>query len=295
MDSSSTGARSAQPASSGVTREFAELPTSEWKSHFLQYYADERGYATDVLEAAQAVLESLALDVDRQRAWMDQARMSFDRTGTDGKGTLGEAHLSYVLEHKRQIILTDAGWKTTPFQVSKGIDLVGVRLPDFTVCHVEVKTWKATTDGEARAAFKAMTEDQLLLTRLKPLFTLTPNAGHHQAVLAEFLRRLEAQPLPHCINLEEVNLDRLQGALGDRLLRIGGVVADFRGRAFPPDIPGPVDACAEWPCELLMLSVQGLDDALARLTGLEESLRNLSIEARRSQLTARLQTLRSDG
>jgi hypothetical protein len=57
-----------------------------------------------------------------------------------GKGNLGEAHVSYYLENKKNIILTHAGWKTNPFTIVQGTDLVGVCLDKLIIIYVEIKT-----------------------------------------------------------------------------------------------------------------------------------------------------------
>jgi hypothetical protein len=251
----------------GLTCTLHSLATAEWEIDFINYYAESRKYEKEVLRAAREVLNTTSMSYEKRKKWLEGAKAAFRGTGKDGKGTLGEAHFSYLMERKKSIFLTQATWKQDPFQVSKGIDLVGVLVPDMIVCHIEVKAWAARKESDIRSAFKELTENQLPLSRLQALLQGAPNPGHHKVVIAEFLRRIREG----VIHVEGAALSRLPENLADRLLRIGGVVAEHAG-GFPGKISGPSDTNADWPCELILLSVEDLTDKLVRLTGIEQEL-----------------------
>lgn len=272
---------------------------AEWHGPFLEYYSKARGYDEQSLVDAHDVLTHLLLGVEVRDRCIARMASNLKRAGTDAKGTLGEAHFSFVLERRRRILLTDAGWKDTPFQVSKGVDLVGVLLPELIVCHIEVKTWGATTDADVRAAFKAMTHErttttgsgkrvriepaQLGLGRLRPRYEDSASTGHRAAVTTRLLEILHGAGVPDWLNLDELDRERISQDLPDKLLRIGAVVADFP-HPFPDRVDGPIDATSDDPCELMLLGVDELDKRLVELAAYEDSLQDSKSARLKSKL-----------
>lgn len=295
------------PPRPAVTRIKESLPRAEWDTAFASYFAAARGYDLRHLDDAHAVLTTLDLGAEEADRCLAAAATELRAAGTDAKGTLGEAHFSYVLERRRRILLTDAGWKSAPFQVSKGIDLVGVLLPELIVCHIEVKSWDASTDGKVRAAFRAMTHDkketihrkggsftriepaQLGLARLKPLYERSSSTGHRATVAMRLMEILDGVNRPDWADKLVLDDDRIEDELPDLLLRIGGVVTEFTG-SFPDNVEGPVDATPDDPCELILVSVEGLKERLVRLTALERQLQESKAVELKARRRARAKT-----
>lgn len=254
----------------GVSVQRESLLETEWRSAFLNYYREARQYDVQALEDALFTMDGLGLGDSTKAQMFERAREALKLTHTSGKGTLGEAHFSYYLEQRVNTILTTAEWKRHPFDITQGIDLVGVRLPEMLVCHVEVKTYADVAAGFRDAV------DQLRIDTMIEHFLEIPNSGHHTTIAVTLLKLIREGMLPTTFESGKIQDACRQGALGKRLHRIAAVVGDGQA-TIPVSIALPPDANAEYTFDLVLLCVEGLPERLVELTGIEVAMAESTI------------------
>lgn len=261
----SKGTRATISTPPGVEFRNVWLREAEWRASFLVYYREARDYDAQALEDALFTMDGLGLGDDVKKQTVEAARQEFESTGTTGKGALGEAHFAYHLECRCSTILTTAEWKRHPFDITQGIDLVGLKFPEMLICHVEVKTYADIAAG-FREAVKQLDLDTMLNH-----FLQIPNAGRHTTVAVTLLTMIRNKTLPATFDASKIADACAKGALGKRLHRIAGVVADELAK-MPGSVTLPTDASTEDSFDLVLLSVEKLPERIVELTGIETAM-----------------------
>lgn len=240
------------------------LSVQQWRREFLPYFLDERR-ATH--EARNAVLDLLEFDAAERDRLLARGKKEVERAGTDATGTLGEAHLSFVLERQRQVYLTKACWKEHPLEVTKGIDLVGVRLEDGLVTFAEVKTWPSIKSPSALKGALAAVVTDLDLSRCDDRFHSSSDSAAYLHIAVVLKQRLRAGSLPDSVR-EKLAVHGKPFPRQDCYHRLGTVIADT---SHPPnDVEQWPNHRDHHPWELLLLNVEGLAQRINELAGAEE-------------------------
>lgn len=234
------------------------LGGQRWKQEFLRYYGEERKVPEKATEAA---LTSFDLEDEKLNSRLKEAEEQLASSGEDGKGGLGEAHLSFLLEEDRDIVLTWAAWKASPFVGKKGIDLVGVYLEDLSAVYAEGKVGLSTEDFVQEKTLEELSE-QLKLERIRPEVKRKVGIAAPLQITAAVKRliREDRLDLPEEVTFEVTT---------DSFARIGSVIADDKESWNPILGACPCDYTDNLPCELILLIVDELEKRLNELTAFE--------------------------
>lgn len=236
-----------------------DLLVKEWEQEFWPYYQRERQL---LLNAAEKTLSDLvgepAARAEAQRAIAAELKT----LGTDPIGPLGEAHVSYLLEEKvdeaDRLLLTRAGWKDDPFDVVKGIDLIGVRLSDGQIFYIEVKASRKTETFLIKQTLVDLRND-LQLARILAKAQLTIGSAAYEYIQTAYLRALrrttrQVERLVSPKNPANHGFSRLGAVVSG-----GGKWEPLAGRACPCDVS------EQNPCALLLLHVEDFGQQLELL------------------------------
>ena len=225
----------------------AKLDKTKWKKEFVPYYLQARPFSDVSIRHA---ISALSVDNSEIDSIFEKAKLLLNR---DSKGSLGEAHLSFLLETEGDIVLTKAGWKTHPFEVVKGVDLIGVCLTNHQIVFVEVKTrpsdsWKDKTLDDLK--------DQLSLGRLKTKFQIEASESSYITVVALF---------KNIVRERNIELGESYSVEQDVFLRIGSVVTG--NKVYWKEINNalPEDCDPTKPCLLILYHVEDLALKLVEL------------------------------
>lgn len=228
------------------------MNNQEWDNSFLQYYSKSRTFSKDAIKSAISMLASNNKERD------EMLKISEKELNPAGKGNLGEAHISYYLENKKNIILTQAGWKTNPFTTVQGTDLVGVCLDDFIIIYVEIKT--RLSESRKSETLKSL-KKQLSLGSIEKKFSRNTGESSYRVVTYLFKKFLREK-----ISLPNENLPDLRG---DIFFRLGTVVAGTKEYWNPIVEACPCDYSDKRPCQLLLYIIDDLNKKLLKLTAFE--------------------------
>jgi hypothetical protein len=228
------------------------MNSQEWENSFLQYYSKSRTFSKDAIEAAISILTTNNQERDKI---LEISKKDLDSAG---KGNLGEAHISYYLENKKNIILTQAGWKTHPFTTIQGTDLVGVCLDDFIIIFVEVKT--RPIDSAKSLTLKDLRK-QLSFDSKEKKFLRNVGESSSQVVTYLLKKHLRENRLFSTENLPDLR--------GDIFYRLGTIVAGTMEYWNPIVEACPCDYSNKRPCELILYIIEDLNKKLVKLTAFE--------------------------
>lgn len=228
------------------------MNSQEWENSFLQYYSKNRTFSKDAIKAAISILTSN--NQEREKI-LEISKKDLDSAG---KGNLGEAHISYYLENKKNIILTQAGWKTNPFTTVQGTDLVGVCLDEFIIIFVEAKT--RPTDSHKSLTLEKLRK-QLSLDSKEKKFSRNVGESSYQVVTYLLKKHLREKKLFSNENLPDLR--------GDIFFRLGTVVAGTKEYWNPIVEACPCDYSDKRPCELILYIIEDLNEKLVKLTAFE--------------------------
>ncbi len=228
------------------------MNSQEWENSFLQYYSKNRTFSKDAIEAAISLLTSDSQERDKI---LEISKEDLDSTG---KGNLGEAHISYYLENKNNIILTQAGWKTNPFTTVQGTDLVGVCLDKFIIIFVEVKT--SLTDSHKSVTLKKLRK-QLSFDSKEKKFSRNVGESSYKVITYLLKKHLREKKLFYTENLPDLR--------EDIFFRLGAVVAGTKEYWNPIVEACPCDYSDKKPCQLMLYIIEDLNKNLLKLTAFE--------------------------
>lgn len=228
------------------------MNNQEWENSFLQYYSKSRTFSKDAIEAAISKLTSDNQEKDKL------LKISEKELDSGGKGNLGLAHMSYYLETKKNIILTQAGWKTIPFTTVQGTDLVGVCLDGLTIIYIEIKT--SLSDSFKSIILKEL-KKQISLDYVEEKFKRHVGESSYQFVTCTFKKLLREKRLSYDENLP--------GLREDIFFRLGAVVAGTKDYWNPIIEACPCDYSDKRPCQLMLYIIEDLNKNLAKLTAFE--------------------------
>ncbi len=231
----------------------SHISTAEWTTGFLIYYAQER----DLVKAAlESTLEALNVPPSQRPPIWEQAKAELKGRGNDPVGVLGEAHLSYHLEVRKSIRLTRAGWKSDPFNVAKGIDLVGVDTKQWRVCLTESKASELNTSSSKSSVLSKL-RNQLRLERTEAKFLRDSGEDTLKAAVAAILKHLRKSGVP-AESMPRVDTTSYH--------RIGGVIVSQETPWNPIVNACPCDVQPHRSCELVLLVVEDLPAKLVAIT-----------------------------
>lgn len=230
------------------------MNNQEWEDSFLQYYSKSRKFSKDAIEAAISTLTS---DTKERDKILKISKKELDED-SGGKGNLGVAHISYYLENKKNIILTQAGWKTIPFTTVQGTDLVGVCLDKLIIIYVEIKT--SLSDSAKSVTLKKL-KKQISFDYVKEKSLRHVGESSYQFVTCVFKKLLREKRL-----LSNENLPDLRE---DIFFRLGAVVAGTEEYWNPIIEACPCDYSDERPCQLMLYIIKDLKNNLVKLTAFE--------------------------
>jgi hypothetical protein len=230
------------------------MNTQEWEKSFLQYYSKNRKFSKDAIEAAISTLTSDSKE--RDKILKISAKELEKDSG--GKGNLGVAHISYYLENKKNIFLTQAGWKTIPFTTVQGTDLVGVCLDELIIIYVEIKT---SLSDSFKSKILNDLKKQISLEYVEKKFTRRVGESSYQFVTYMFKKLLREERI-----LSNENLPDLRD---DIFFRLGAVVAGTKEYWNPIIEACPCDYSDERPCQLMLYIIEDLNKNLVKLTAFE--------------------------
>ncbi len=250
-------------SSSKTQTEF--MKNKEWNDSFIQYYLSERKFDWKDVELA---ISTLTNDISLRTKLEEIAKKQLE--GDRGSiGTLGEAHLSYMLEKKRNIILTKAGWKDSPFDVVKGTDLVGVCLQDLLIVLVQVKT---RPKDSARPFTIRDLKNDISLKKLEPSFLKRFGSSSYATVVSTFERLNRLHRSPPSNGVSKIR--------DDVYMRLGVILtgnAEFWGNIDDAD---PGDSSSTRPCQLILYVIEDLSSKLGQITAFEIRINDLVAEKR---------------
>lgn len=242
-----------------ISHSVRPLAMDEQHSKLYAYFARSRGHLSSAARRAIQAIRASNRDTARLLAL---ARTVLDVKGDDAVGALGEAHASYMLEQDSAIVLVHAGWKDHPFEIVKGIDLVGVDTRTWTIQYVEVKTSQSDASGIRDFTLGGLRQ-QLKLPRFEKQFRLKGGVGAPLSVAYALQRN--AQGLKP--SLRDLSIVTLLGQ--DTFQRVGVVVVGALNPWNPLTAACPCDSRAKRPCRLALLVVDQLPDSLRHLAALE--------------------------
>ena len=231
-----------------------EIGDKEWRESFVKYYFEE----LDINEIEVNDAISVLTDDENARVKLVTNVSEILNRNKAMVGTIGEAHLSYLLEKRMNIVLTKAGWKSTPLDVTKGVDLVGVGLDDFVIVFAEAKTSRT-------GAFKDKTmeelRDDLSLSRTEKKFKRRIGLESYSFIVATFKRVVLKKGLTSTAGF--TNIDK------DFYLRIGSILtksAKIWGENIDNADPG--DSNDKRPCKLVLYVINDLSSKFAEISAL---------------------------
>lgn len=239
---------------SSTKTQIEQLSDKEWNESFIPYYLTERKF----FEADVELVISTLTNDDSLRKKLEGIAKKYIECDRDAIGTLGEAHLSYLLEKRRNIILTKAGWKDTPFDVVKGTDLVGVCLDDLLIVLVQAKTRK---DDSLRDFTVRDLKKDISLAKLEPRFQKNFGSSSYTTVVSTFKRIVRSR--------KKVSTYGTVRIKNDVYLRVGAILtgnARFWGHIGDAD---PGDSSHKRPCQLILYEIEDLPSKLERVTAIE--------------------------
>lgn len=228
------------------------MNSQEWENSFLGYYSKSRTFSNDAFKAA---ISKLTSDNQERDKILEISKKDLDSAG---KGNLGEAHTSYYLENKKNIILTQAGWKTNPFTTQQGTDLVGVCLDEFIIIFVEVKTrpidsHKSLTLGNLRKQLSVDSKEKRFVR----------NVGESSYQVVTYLLK------KHLREKKSFSTENLPDLREDIFFRLGTVVVGTKEYWNPIVEACPCDYSDKRPCELILYVIEDLNEKLVKLTAFE--------------------------
>lgn len=237
------------------------LNDAEWTERFVSYYFKEIGIRDEEIREAISVLTD---DEELAATLLKDARDTLNE-GRGMIGTIGEAHLSYLMEENMNIILTKAGWKDNPLDVTMGIDLIGVCLDELVIVFAEAKTRRENT---ARDLTILELKKDLSLTRIDPKFNKRSGSASYAAVVAKFKQRIREKKI--------VPKDGVKRVKGGLYLRIGAVIA--KDDKYWGDIndADPGDSQSSRPCQLILYIIEDLPLKLERIIALVTQVNEMS-------------------
>jgi hypothetical protein len=163
-----------------------------------------------------------------------------------------------MLERRRNIVLTKAGWKDTPFDVTKGTDLVGICLEDLLIVLVQVKTRPNDT---ARSVTLRNLKNDISLTKLEPRFQKQFGSSSYHTVVATFKKLIMAgKPVPPH-NIASINQEVF--------LRLGAVLTGNVKFWRNIDDADPGDSSPSRPCQLILFEIDALSSKIGLVTAFE--------------------------
>jgi len=230
------------------------MNNKEWDDSFLQYYSKSRTFSKAAIEAAISTLTSDSKERDKILK-ISEKELNED---SGGKGNLGVAHISYYLENKKNIFLTQAGWKTIPFTTVQGTDLVGVCLNELIIIYVEIKT--SLSDSFKSKILKDL-KKQISLDYVEKKFKRHVGESSYQFVTYMFKKLLREKRL--------LSNENFPGLREDIFFRLGAVVVGTKEYWNPIIDACPCDHSDERPCQLMLYIIEDLNKNLVKLTALE--------------------------
>ncbi|MCL5439767.1 MAG: hypothetical protein M1595_02525 [Candidatus Thermoplasmatota archaeon] len=240
---------------SGLNDISVKLIDDEEYKEFREYYVNSRKLDRKAVEIGISILSR---DINEKTRLLEIANKEVDKTIISN---FGEACVSYHLEKKSDIILTHAGWKHNPFDISLGVDLVGGNISDpsnISIIYVEVKTRK-------NSSYKYYTlkslKDQLTLNRIEQKFKLSTGEYSYIGITSRLRKHIRENKIS---SQPKINFR------SDYFERFGALVAgkiDPWQKIIIQAHPG--DNSSNRPCRLLLLILEKLETRFNELFSIE--------------------------
>ena len=235
------------------------ISAQAWKEEFWPYYQRERELLFD---AAAKTLDELFDDPSERAESLRTVAVELKALGNDALGPLGEAHVSYLVEERwkdgERLLLVKAAWKSNPFEVTKGIDLIGVRLNDGQVHYLEVKARREVADFIVQKTLADLKSD-LSLERIEKRAGLSIGTAAYEYIQTALLKLLRHNPARYTADIE-VKDPRNHG-----FSRLGAIVAGAGDWESKVSHACPCDATTLHPCALLLLFVEEFEKQIVLL------------------------------
>lgn len=242
-----------------------KLSARAWKEQFWPYYQRERGL---LLDAAVKTIDELFDDPAERADTLRTVAEELKTLGNDTLGPLGEAHVSYLVEERwkesERLLLVKAAWKLNPFDVTKGIDLIGVRLHDGQIYYVEVKARREVADFLMRKTLEELGKD-LKLERIEKRARLSIGTAAYEYIQTSLLRLLRESPARFTKEID-VKDPRSHG-----FSRLGAIVSGSEAWESRVTQACPCDASTQHPCALLLLFVEQFEQQVVLLLAAEQT------------------------
>ena len=165
------------------------------------------------------------------------------------------------MEKKSGIILTRAGWKNSPFNISQGVDLVGGNISDLSnvsIIYVEVKTRR--NSSYRYQTLKAL-KNQLTLSRIEEKFNLSTGDYSYIGIASRLRKHIRENNIisQSNVNIREDYFDRLGAVVAEESSSWKSIIT----RAHP------LDCSPNRPCYLLLLVLDELESRFKELYAIE--------------------------